>query len=128
LWSKFTPVREAAKRTYAKAIKMGVNYCLQQDRPKGLIPWSIAYLVTEFGVSPMNAIMAATRSPAECCGVLDDRGTLEPGKYADLISVKGNPLEAIEVILNKGMVMVGGKVFDPVTGFWEGLVPKGAEV
>ena len=44
-------------------------------------------------MTPMEAIVSATRTNAELIGMLDQLGTLEPGKLADLIVVDGNPLE-----------------------------------
>ena len=70
-----------------------------------------------------RAILANTRNAAECCGILDQTGTIEPGKYADLISLRGNPLEDIRNVREKGMIMVGGRIYDPATRYWKGLDP-----
>jgi imidazolonepropionase-like amidohydrolase len=69
-------------------------------------------LLNEFGMEPMDVIMAATRVAAEACDMSDRIGTLEPGKQADLISVKGNPLEDIGVIEDTNIIMRGGKRYD----------------
>ena len=45
------------------------------------------------GMSPTAALVATTRTAAELFGVLDDRGTVEPGKRADLVVVDGDPLD-----------------------------------
>jgi imidazolonepropionase-like amidohydrolase len=45
------------------------------------------------GMSPMDALVATTRSAAELMGLEEDLGTLEPGKRADLVIVEGDPLE-----------------------------------
>jgi imidazolonepropionase-like amidohydrolase len=103
-----------------KAIEKGVKYAVHTDDHHGGIPFGVEALVKKFGVSPMEAILAGTRNPAECIGFLDEVGTLEPGKYADLFSVRGNPLENIEDLYNVEMVMVGGKIYDETTGYWEG--------
>jgi imidazolonepropionase-like amidohydrolase len=44
-------------------------------------------------MSPTEALVASTRTAADLLGVLDDRGTLEPGKRADLVLVDGDPLQ-----------------------------------
>ena len=49
--------------------------------------------MTNCGMSPTDALMASTRTAAELLGVLDDRGTIESGKRADLVVLDGDPLE-----------------------------------
>jgi Tol biopolymer transport system component len=58
--------------------------------------------------SPYQALLTATRNPAEFLGIDDDLGTLEPGKLADMIFVQGNPLENIDDTINVEMTMVNG--------------------
>jgi len=62
------------------------------------------------GFTPMSAIVAATLHPAELFG-LTDRGTLEPGMAADLIAVRGNPLQDISELTRVVFVMHMGRVF-----------------
>ena len=50
------------------------------------------------GLSPMETIVAATRTTAEAYGKLDDLGTLEPSKKADLLVVDGNPLDDVAIL------------------------------
>ncbi|MCK5431038.1 MAG: amidohydrolase family protein [Anaerolineales bacterium] len=57
-------------------------------------------LVKYCDFSPMDAIVAATRNGAKACFMGDKTGTIEPGKYADIIIVNGNPLEDIAVLQN----------------------------
>jgi imidazolonepropionase-like amidohydrolase len=72
------------------------------------------------GFTPMEAIQAATIVPARAMGMEKELGTIEPGKRADLILVKGNPLEDIHYIRNVEFVMAGGKMFK--TGeLWESV-------
>lgn len=111
------------REVYRKAMEKGVKYTTNQDGHFGHLPWNIISLVETYDVPPMDAILANTRNAAECCGILDEVGTLEPGKYADLISLRGNPLEDIGNIRKKGMIMVGGRIYDPVTRYWKGLDP-----
>ena len=58
-----------------------------------------------------GAIHAATSSAADLIDRSKDVGTLEAGKYADLIAVTSNPLDKIEVLEHVGFVMKGGKVY-----------------
>jgi imidazolonepropionase-like amidohydrolase len=68
-------------------------------------------LYTMAGFTPMEAIEAATIVPARAMGMEKELGTIEAGKRADLILVKGNPLEDIHAIRNVEFVMTGGKMF-----------------
>ncbi|MFM7842302.1 MAG: amidohydrolase family protein, partial [Nitrospira sp.] len=64
------------------------------------------------GMTPMEAIIASTASAAALIGVADQVGTIEPGKLADLILVKGNPLSTITLLQDrKGLagVMQNGR-------------------
>lgn len=54
------------------------------------------------GMSPMEAILAATASAAELLGIKQLVGTLEPGKIADVVLVDGNPLKRIELLQDRG--------------------------
>lgn len=70
-------------------------------------------LMTEIGMSPMEAIVAATKNAAEALGLGDAVGTVEHGKKADLILVDGDPLEDIRILQEKEkilLVMKGGQI------------------
>ena len=62
------------------------------------------------GLTPAQIIQAATRNAAEHLGVLDQLGTVEPGKFADLIIVDGDPLEDISALHNVEIVIKAGEV------------------
>jgi len=62
------------------------------------------------GMSPADAIRAATVNAAELMGWQEKVGTLEPGKYADLIAVEGDPLAGISSLQQVKFVMKGGEV------------------
>ena len=64
-----------------------------------------------YGWSPYDALRAATSAPAHFLGLEEDLGTVEPGKVADLIAVRGNPLEDINTLMNVELTMVGGKAY-----------------
>lgn len=70
-------------------------------------------LLTELGLSPMEAIIAATKTGAQMLLMDDELGTIEAGKLADIVIVEGNPLEDIGVLTrveNIRLVMQGGRV------------------
>jgi imidazolonepropionase-like amidohydrolase len=69
-------------------------------------------LYVQAGISPMDAIRAATSVPARVMGLAGDSGTIAPGLRADLIVVDGNPLERISDIRNVTMVSTGGRLYD----------------
>ncbi|MGA7922902.1 MAG: amidohydrolase family protein, partial [Thermoplasmata archaeon] len=68
-------------------------------------------LYVEAGMTPREAIQAATRVPARVMGLANELGTIEVGKRADLIIVKGNPLNDISQIRNVELVVTGGKIY-----------------
>lgn len=67
-------------------------------------------LFVRAGFTPQQAIDAATRVPASVMGVLDETGTIEPGKRADLLVVDGNPLEDIAALRRTRWVSIGGRL------------------
>lgn len=67
-------------------------------------------LMVEHGMTPAAAIAAATVNAAELLGLSAEVGTLEPGKRADLIAVKGDPLQDVRVLERVGLVMKDGAV------------------
>lgn len=69
-----------------------------------LVAW-----VEEFGVEPMEAIRAATYWPAVSLGVLERKGTVSAGKDADIIAVRGDLLEHINLLQNVDLVIKGGR-------------------
>jgi hypothetical protein len=64
------------------------------------------------GLSPMEALRAATIRPAEFFGLEDEMGTIEPGKLADLVLLEGNPLEEISRTRTVRAVVTRGKLLD----------------
>jgi imidazolonepropionase-like amidohydrolase len=69
-------------------------------------------MFVESGLTPMQAIQAATINVAKSFRKDKDFGTLEPGKFADIIAVEGNPLEDMWAVHNVRMVMLAGKTVD----------------
>ncbi|MHC4587436.1 MAG: ankyrin repeat domain-containing protein [Planctomycetota bacterium] len=69
-------------------------------------------LLVQAGLSPMEALQAATYNAVKCLGLLDSMGTVERGKVADLILLDSNPLQDISNTRKIAAVVVGGKFFD----------------
>ena len=76
-------------------------------------------LMTDFGMTPMEAIIAGTKTASEAMELQNQVGTLEKGKLADLIVVQGNPLkdirvlqppENIRLVMKDGVIEVNRKV------------------
>ncbi|MCO6479172.1 MAG: amidohydrolase family protein [Phaeodactylibacter sp.] len=101
------------QETFAKAYKKGVKIAFGTDcgvSPHGDNAKEFLYM-TEAGMPPMEAIRSATVATAELLGISGRLGTIEEGKLADIIAVKGNPLENIETLLEVEFVMKEGKVY-----------------
>lgn len=98
---------------FAKAHKAGVNVAYGTD--SGISPHGTnaqeAVLMVEAGMTEMEVIIAATINAADLIDMSDSLGTIETGKFADLIAVDNSPLENIEELLDVDFVMKGGKVY-----------------
>jgi imidazolonepropionase-like amidohydrolase len=93
--AKAREVIEIHRASFAAAVAAGVNVAMGTDSgvtPHGNNLRELALMV-EGGMSPMQAIVATTRSAAELMGLDDELGTLQPGKRADLVVVDGDPLD-----------------------------------
>src|SRR6516165_7141757 len=112
LQKKAAEVFPRAKETIAKAIARGAKIACGTDAPAiphGRNARELLALVDR-GMSPLEAIRAATTVSAELIDV-DDRGRLEPGLFADVIAVPGDPLTDIRATEEVRFVMKGGQVF-----------------
>ncbi len=84
-------------------------------------------LVDEAGMTPMQVILAATRNSAEAFRILDDLGTIEEGKLADLVVVNSDPLAAIENLQDIEWVIKDGEIIDRTFHpYFENPLPRGA--
>jgi len=92
---KTSMVMEAHRESISKAIAAGVKVAMGTDSgvtPHGQNLRELGEMVA-CGMTPAQALVATTRTAAELLGVLDDRGTLEPGKRADVVVARGDALD-----------------------------------
>ncbi|NUO81266.1 amidohydrolase family protein [candidate division KSB1 bacterium] len=104
---------QAQKEMFQRALKHGVNIVCGSDVgvfQHGENAWEIELMVA-YGMSPGQALQAATIRAAQLLGWQDRLGTLAPNKIADMIAVKGNPLTEIRRLREVVFVMKGGKIF-----------------
>ena len=96
---------------FSRALNAGVKMALGSDRqPLHQTTFLEMGMWIKAGATPENTILAATRNAAEICGFGDKLGTIEPGKFADLIVVGNNPLEQIESLRDLRLVLKNGVV------------------
>lgn len=100
------------KDNFAKAYSAGVKVAYGTD--SGVSRHGInaeeAVLMHEAGVSAMDVIKSATVNSADLLGMTDSIGTIEKGKYADIIAVENSPLDDVKALLDVNFVMKSGKV------------------
>jgi imidazolonepropionase-like amidohydrolase len=77
------------------------------NKPHDVLPHGVVGL-PRIGMTNPQALTATTAAAAEICGIADTTGTLEPGKDADFVAVRGNPLEDINAIHDVAAVFVRG--------------------
>jgi imidazolonepropionase-like amidohydrolase len=100
------------KQAFQEGLRMGVKIVFGTDAGRvkhGTNAGEFALMVG-MGMEPMRAIQAATSLAAELLRLEDEIGTVRPGLQADLIAVRGNPLEDIRVLQDVRFVMKGGRV------------------
>jgi len=100
------------QKTFEKAYARGVKIAFGTDAgvfPHGENANEFIYM-TEAGMPPMEALRSATIYPAEMLNQADVLGSIEAGKYADIIATDGNPLDDIQSVLKVDFVMKGGIV------------------
>ena len=102
----------AARKNVGHAFSSGVKVGFGTDAavyPHGLNAHEFAVMV-KLGLTPLQAIQSATVNDADLLGWSDKIGTIEPGKWADLIAVDGDPLQDVTMLERVKFVMKGGDV------------------
>jgi imidazolonepropionase-like amidohydrolase len=107
--------RDEVGQRMTASIKAGVKFAVGTDGMHGGIAQEIQYLM-DFGATANQALMAATYHAAQVCGLEDSIGTLEPGKFGDIIGVEGNPLKDIGALKTVKTVISRGKIIQHQVG------------
>jgi len=112
LLAKAQEVIPAARKNIAHAFSSGVKVAFGTDAavyPHGLNAHEFAVMV-RLGLTPLQAIQAATVNAADLLGWTGKVGTLEPGVWADIIAVEGDPAKDVTTLERVKFVMKGGEV------------------
>lgn len=102
--------REKTQNVMKKALAEGVKFALATDLNHGLLWKEAKYFIEKLGATNAQALKAITINGAELCGLENEIGSVNIGKYADIISVQGNPLTDISALKNVSLVMKEGRV------------------
>ncbi len=101
------------RENFGKAVRAGVKMAFGTDAgvcAYGTSGKQFAFMV-KYGMTPMQAIQAATSNAADLLGHANELGSIKVGKYADLIAVSGDPLKDISLLERVEFVMKEGKVY-----------------
>ena len=101
------------RENFRKAVKAGAKMSFGTDAgvcPYGTSGKQFAFMV-QYGMTPMQAIQAATSNAADLLGHSSEIGSIKPGKFADIVAVTGDPLKEISMLENVEFVMKDGKVY-----------------
>jgi imidazolonepropionase-like amidohydrolase len=101
------------RENFGKAVRAGVKMAFGTDAgvcAYGTSGKQFAFMV-KYGMTPMQAIQAATSNAADLLGHANELGSIKTGKYADLIAVSGDPLKDISLLERVDFVMKDGKVY-----------------
>ena len=104
---------ELQRQNFRKAVKAGVKLSFGTDAgvcDYGTAGKQFAFMV-KYGMTPMQAIQAATSSAADLLGRTDQIGSVKSGKFADLVAITGDPLKDVGLLENVQFVMKDGRVF-----------------
>lgn len=105
--------KKTFQRLHQAGIKIAMGTDVQIDPEMGASALELDIYVAH-GMTPMEAILTATKNAAEALRMDRDVGTLEPKKFADIIAVEGDPLEDIRILQERKrikLVMKGGQVY-----------------
>jgi imidazolonepropionase-like amidohydrolase len=115
---KMVDVSAVAKSNIKHAMQAGVKIALGTDAavyPHGLNAHELDVYVNQIGMTPLAALQTATVNAADLMGWSAKTGTLEPGKWADIIAVDRNPMEDVRVLQDVRFVMKSGEVYKDAT-------------
>jgi imidazolonepropionase-like amidohydrolase len=111
---KMHDVTSVARANHKRAIAAGVKVALGTDAavyPHGLNAHEVEVYVRDYGMTPLAAIQSATVNAADLMAWTDKTGSLDPGKWADIIAVKGDPLADVRILQSVPFVMKGGIIY-----------------
>jgi imidazolonepropionase-like amidohydrolase len=106
---KIKDARNGFLKMLADARGTGLKIAVGTDENHGKLCYEMQTL-HKVGYTPMEALLAGTKNAAELCELSDRLGTLEVGKVADLIAVRGDPLADLACLEDVHLVMKAGKV------------------
>jgi imidazolonepropionase-like amidohydrolase len=100
--------------TFRRAMKTGVKIAFGTDA--GGFDWKINPakefpIMVKYGMTPAQALRSANMTAAELLGMQDMIGSIQPGKYADIVAVPGDPMSDVQQLQNVNFVMKGGTVY-----------------
>jgi imidazolonepropionase-like amidohydrolase len=101
------------RESFGRAVRAGAKMAFGTDAgvcAYGTSGKQFAFMV-KYGMTPMQAIQAATSNAADLLGHANELGSIKPGKYADLVAVSGDPLKDISLLERVDFVMKEGKVY-----------------
>ncbi|HZU34155.1 MAG TPA: amidohydrolase family protein [Candidatus Angelobacter sp.] len=110
---KMKAVTSVSRQNLKHAFEAGVKVAFGTDAavyPHGLNAHEFAVYV-QMGLTPLQAIQTATVNAADLLGWSDRIGTLEPGKFADIVAVEGDPTKDVTLLEHPVFVMKGGTVY-----------------
>lgn len=111
---KMIDVTSVARANHKRAIAAGVKVAMGTDAavyPHGLNAHEIEVYVHEYGMTPLAALQSATVNAADLMGWTAKTGSLDAGKWADVIAVKGDPLQDVRLLQHVSFVMKGGVIY-----------------
>jgi imidazolonepropionase-like amidohydrolase len=111
---KMVEVSAVAKGNIKHAMQAGVKIAMGTDAavyPHGLNAHELDVYVNQLGMEPLAALQTATVNAADLMGWSAKTGSLEAGKWADMIAVEKNPLDDVRVLQNVKFVMKAGVVY-----------------